>query len=150
MSDREEIRPSAEQTNWAVWPMRQPHSNTKTRGRYPNPPMLRAWRWRWRWQRHRQTSLRPPSTAWLGTAVTEKKSQVVRGRFRASLKKKTPHVVLRSPAPIKKIHVVLRSPAPIKKIVRGVVASREPEKKSLRTLCGCQGQIKNRRKKASM
>jgi hypothetical protein len=36
----------------------------------------------------RQTSLRPPSTAWLGTAVTEKKSQVVRGRFRASLKKK--------------------------------------------------------------
>jgi hypothetical protein len=36
--------------------------------------------------------------------------------------------VLRSPAPIKKIHAVLRSPAPIKKIVRGVVASREPEK----------------------
>jgi hypothetical protein len=40
-------------------------------------------------------------------------------------------------------HVVLRSPAPIKKIVRGVVASLEPEKKSLRTLCGGQGQ-KNR------
>ena len=56
-------------------------------------------------------------------------------------------MVLRSPAPIKKIHVVLRSPAPIKKIVRGVVASREPEKKSLRTLCGGQGQKKNRRKK---
>jgi hypothetical protein len=37
-------------------------------------------------------------------------------------------VVLRSPAPIKKIHVVLRSPAPIKNAVRGVVASREPEK----------------------
>jgi hypothetical protein len=51
-------------------------------------------------------------------------------------------VVLRSPAPIKKIHVVLRSPAPIKKIVCGVVASREPEKKSLRTLCGDQGQKK--------
>jgi hypothetical protein len=38
MSDREESRPSAEQTNWAMWPMRQPHSNTKPRGRYPNPP----------------------------------------------------------------------------------------------------------------
>ena len=45
MSDREEIKPSAEQTNWAVWPMRQPHSNTKPAPAVDtptNPPMLAA------------------------------------------------------------------------------------------------------------
>ena len=44
------------------------------------------------YQAVRQASLRPPSTAWLGTAVTEKKSQVVRGRFRASLNNKKRHM----------------------------------------------------------